>query len=248
MENSTESTANINVYFKLQKARVALQEKKLPKTGKNEYAKFKYYELSDFLPSVNQIFLDVGLTTCFNLSSDKAELTLININVPNEKIIFSSTLPERYEQKGSTPIQQLGGLHTYMKRYLYMNAMEIVEDDSIDCQNPKSKSKTSKVQEEYNDKIPDEFEKKEYVKTTPPSKTNPGVQTSKPPMSKEQVLLYLTKFLNQPIKDPQKAYRWKEKIIASSILSDDDKWTFLSSIDQVYDTKYHETFESSLKN
>lgn len=241
MDNSTESTANINVYFKLQKARVALQEKKLPKTGKNEYAKFKYYELSDFLPSVNQIFLDVGLTTCFNLSADKAELTLININVPNEKIIFSSTLPERYEQKGSTPIQQLGGLHTYMKRYLYMNAMEIVEDDAIDCQKPKPESK------EYEDEIPETPEKKEYVKTTSPSKTNPGVQTSKPPMTREQVLSYLTKFLNQPQKDPKKAYGWKENILSSPVLSNDDKWTFLSSIDQIYDTKYHETFESSLK-
>lgn len=242
MESNKENKENKNIYQRLQQARVALQEKKLPKTGKNEYAKFKYYELSDFLPSVNQIFLDTGLTTCFNLSEDKAELTLINLNDPTERIIFSTYLPEKYEQKGSTPVQQLGGLHTYLKRYLYMNALEIVENDSIDCQKPKEESKPTKKQEtEYEDEIP------EYVKITPPSKANPGVQTSKPPMSREQVFSYLTKFLSQPEKDHKKAYGWKEKIIASSTLSNDDKWTFLTSIDQVYDTKYHETFEASLK-
>lgn len=219
---------NKNIYEKLQCARVALQGKKLPKTGKNEYAKFKYYELSDFLPSVNQIFLDIGLTTCFNLSEEKAELTLINTHTPEERIIFSSTLPEKYEQKGSLPIQQLGGLHTYLKRYLYMNAMEIVEDDSIDCQNPKK-------------------EQEEYVKTTPPSKANPGVQVAKPPMNREQIFSYLTKFLGQPTKDYKKAYGWMMKINESNTLSDKDKMQLLMSIDTAYDTKYHETFESSLK-
>ncbi len=38
MESNIEHKENKNIYQRLQLARVALQEKKLPKTGKNEYA------------------------------------------------------------------------------------------------------------------------------------------------------------------------------------------------------------------
>ncbi len=216
--------------------------------------RIKYYELSNFLPSLNQIFLDTGLTTCFNLSEDKAELTLININDPNERIIFSTYLPEKYEQKGYTPVQQLGGLHTYLKRYLYMNALEIVENDSTDCQSPKNTTqatedvKTPKERmDEYNKAwVESDNLQKEYVKVNPPSKSTPGVQTSKAPMNREQVFTYLTKFLNQPEKDYKKAYGWMMRINETNILSNEDKMQFLISIDNVYDTKYYETFERKL--
>lgn len=237
MEPNTKETKNI--FERLQRARVALQELKLPKTGKNEYAKFKYYELSDFLPSVNQILLDEGLTSSFNLNEDRAELTLINTYNSDERMVFSSPLPEKYEQKGSTPIQQLGGLHTYLKRYLYMNALEIVENDSIDCQNP---NKPESKKEEYEDSIP------EYVKVDPPSKSNPIVQTVKPPMEKDKVYQYLNRFLNQSEKDSKKAYGWMKGIIDNPGLKNEDKTQLLLAIDVVYNTKYCQEFKESINN
>ena len=38
----------MNVYSKLQTARVRLQESNLKKSGENKFAGFKYFELGDF--------------------------------------------------------------------------------------------------------------------------------------------------------------------------------------------------------
>ena len=46
--------------------------------------------------------------------------------------MFSSPVAE-VVIKGSNAIQSLGGANTYMKRYLYLNALEIVESDSFDA-------------------------------------------------------------------------------------------------------------------
>lgn len=120
-----------NVYAKLQEARVLLQQKNNKKSGKNKFANFSYYELADFIPSVNEIFKDLQLTSLFNIVDEKATLTIVNLENTEEKIVFESPIAEA-EIKGTTPIQCLGGVHTYMKRYLYLNALEIVESDMFD--------------------------------------------------------------------------------------------------------------------
>lgn len=127
-----EENKNLNVYAKLQKARVELQKKNLKKSGKNKFANFNYYELADFLPSINELFNELGLFSQFNIRENVATLTIINIQNITDVVMFESPVKEA-EIKGSTPIQCLGGIHTYMKRYLYLNALEIVESDMFDA-------------------------------------------------------------------------------------------------------------------
>ena len=116
---------------KLQECRVELQNKKLKKSGENKFAKFKYYELTDFLPTVNQMFLEKGLFSNFSIFNNTAQLTITDTE-DNDEQIFSSPIADA-ELKGCTPIQSLGAVHTYMKRYLYLNALEIVESDALDA-------------------------------------------------------------------------------------------------------------------
>ena len=51
----------MNIYEKLQKARVELQSLGLKMGGHNKFADFKYFELKDFLPKVNEIFENLKL-------------------------------------------------------------------------------------------------------------------------------------------------------------------------------------------
>jgi len=46
-------------------------------------------------------------------------------------IEFSSPTAEAKLVK-ATPVQELGAVHTYLKRYLYLNALELVEPDVLD--------------------------------------------------------------------------------------------------------------------
>lgn len=125
--------SEMNVYQRLQKARIDLQNAKIKKSGKNAYANFSYFELKDFIPTVNNLFDKYGLSSNFSIIDDMANLYIINADKPEENILFTSPIAET-QLKGCTPIQALGAIHTYMKRYLYLNAFEIVEDDLLDAQ------------------------------------------------------------------------------------------------------------------
>lgn len=135
----TEKTkSEVSVLQKLQQARVMLQEKNLKKTGYNPFQKFNYFELSDFLPQVNKIFNELKLYSHFNLYKDKAKLVIICTET-NDQVQFTTPIQQIKE---NAKMQDIGAIHTYSKRYLYYNALEIVENDLIDCkdQSPKKSS------------------------------------------------------------------------------------------------------------
>ncbi|SUC09928.1 ERF superfamily [Pasteurella canis] len=118
----------MNIYQKLAQARVKLQEKGLKKTGKNR--SFNYFELKDFLPSVNEIFAQLNMCSVISYTSELATLTIYD-GEKDEKIIFTSPMVEKALPSG-TDIQNLGAIQTYQRRYLYLTALEIAENDMVD--------------------------------------------------------------------------------------------------------------------
>jgi len=128
----------MSVYKKLMDARIRLQGTKLKKSGKNKFAGYEYFELGDFLPAVQQIFADVGLCGIVSYSNDYAELRIIDVDAPDNAIALTSPMAEA-NLKGTHPIQNLGAVETYQRRYLWMTAMEIVEHDALDSSPPVEK-------------------------------------------------------------------------------------------------------------
>lgn len=121
----------MNVYKKLQKARIKLQQTELRKSGKNKFAGYEYFELGDFLPAIQRICDEVGL--CGVVSYDEVNATLtIHDTDGDGTIVFSSPMSSA-ELKGCHAVQNLGAVQTYLRRYLWTNAFEIVEHDSLDA-------------------------------------------------------------------------------------------------------------------
>lgn len=118
------------IHEKLQQARVTLQNKKLKKSGKNQY--YDYYELADFIPAINEIFNELKLHSAFNITKEKAILKITDIEDPEQMELYEAPLVKA-ELKSCTAVQALGATITYLKRYLYMNALEIVESDYLDA-------------------------------------------------------------------------------------------------------------------
>lgn len=119
-----------NIYQKLAQARVELQNKGLKKSGENKFSGFTYFELSDFLPSINDIFNQIGLCGIVSFTQELATLTIHNTE-NDEKLVITSPM-EQATVKGCQPIQNLGAIQTYQRRYLYLSALEIVENDRLD--------------------------------------------------------------------------------------------------------------------
>lgn len=130
------------VYAKLQKARVMLQSMPIKKSGFNSFAGFKYFELSDFLPSVNTIFAELGLCSVFCINDGEATLRIYDSEFGGV-IFFNSPTAEAGAGK-APPIQALGSMHTYLRRYLMLNALEITEHDAVDATIKKDEPKSAK--------------------------------------------------------------------------------------------------------
>lgn len=130
--NNVEVIASYNIYTKLQKLRKDFHQLDLKKSGENKYAGFKYFELKDFLPSAVELLEKYNLTTIMTTNSEGASLVLINCDNSSETITFS--IPDAECQlKGCTDIQSLGGKITYQKRYLYVNLLDVCENDTLDA-------------------------------------------------------------------------------------------------------------------
>lgn len=137
----------MTIYKKLMDARIRLQNTKLTKTGNNKFAGYQYFELGDFLPSINTIFNDVGLCGVVSFTSDLATLTITDID-DGKNIVITSPMADA-NLKGCHPIQNLGAVETYSRRYLWVTAMEIVEHDALDSSEPLKENHSQKMESAY---------------------------------------------------------------------------------------------------
>ncbi|WP_125152421.1 ERF family protein [Clostridium rectalis] len=131
-----------NIFEKLQTTRVKLQNSNLKKSGKNAYAGFDYFELSDIMPKLNEILQEEKLTFIIDFKTDLATIKLINCEEPNE-FLEASTQYAEANLKGCQPIQCLGGQQTYLRRYLIVNMFNITEPDLFDSALGKNKKTTN---------------------------------------------------------------------------------------------------------
>lgn len=144
MENKSLNESVIDI-------RVKLQNSGIKKSGVNKYAGFDYFELSDFLPKLNELMQEEKINDRFYIKDNYATLELqkggeFNIyTIPF--VLFETPLTYKKDKDGNfikdkndeyiqvpsmQDIQYLGALNTYYKRYLYLNAFGITDGEIID--------------------------------------------------------------------------------------------------------------------
>ena len=121
----------MSVYKKLVEARVALQGKTLSKSGHNKFAGYKYFELGDFLPSIQSIFHEIGLCDVISFTSELATMVIYDTE-DGTSVTFTSPMGSA-QLKGCHEVQNIGAVETYQRRYLYTVALSIVEHDALDA-------------------------------------------------------------------------------------------------------------------
>ena len=122
----------MNIFDKMNVAKLSILKTNLKKSGENKFAGFKYYELADILPTIIQVCNDLKLFTSISFRDDVALLQIVNIEEPTEHLEYLSPMKE-LQLKGCNAIQALGGTETYQRRYLYMTAFDIIENDMFDA-------------------------------------------------------------------------------------------------------------------
>ena len=146
------------LYGKLKQIKVELRKVINTKSGYNTHSKFKYYQLEDFLPQIleafsryniyNEYSIDTDLEiveerTDFDEETNKtyktvtkrpveyAYLYLKNLDNEDDEMVYRLKTAEA-SVYGAAAIQNLGAKITYMKRYVYMSLLDIVEPDAVD--------------------------------------------------------------------------------------------------------------------
>lgn len=145
----------MTIYEKLAEARTRLNVKK---SGRNNFAKYGYFELADFLPEINLLAKELGFVCLVSFDAEKATMTIKDATGEGE-IIFTSPMSTA-ELKGCHAVQNLGAVQTYLRRYLYQTAFEIVEAEQLDALPLDRQEQKQQVRAEEKKKIDDD----EYLK------------------------------------------------------------------------------------
>jgi len=149
----------MSVHKKLMQARIQLQNTKLSKSGHNKFAGYQYFELGDFLPKINEIFNELGLAGIVSFTAETSSLTITDTETGKE-IVITSPMAQA-SLKGCHEVQNLGASQTYLRRYLWVTAMEIVEHDALDATTgQETKGKGVHKPTDNQDFQPDEEERK----------------------------------------------------------------------------------------
>lgn len=130
----------MNVYQKLNAARAKFHGIELKKSGHNKFAGYKYFELGDFIIPALEIFKEFGLTGIISFGKETADLRIVNNEKPEEVIVIESPMSSA-ALKGCHEVQNLGAVQTYLRRYLWVAALEIVEHDALDSSKPVEEKK-----------------------------------------------------------------------------------------------------------
>lgn len=137
----------MNVYQKLNLAREKFHSAEIKKSGHNKFANYYYFELADFVVPALKIFKEVGLTSVIRFETDIATMEIVNNEKPEDRIYITSPMSEA-SLKGCHPVQNLGAVETYVRRYLWVTALEIVEHDGLDSSAPVKVEENSEIKEE----------------------------------------------------------------------------------------------------
>ena len=136
--NMTAAKTTENVYQKLLRARSEFLKANIEKTGKNMHLSFKYFELEDIVPTAIKVFEEVGLVSVVNFTEDTAIMRVVNTDKTDEIVEFIAPFNQikpivsNTGKQATNEMQALGSSITYMRRYLYMIALDICESDEID--------------------------------------------------------------------------------------------------------------------
>ena len=128
----TADVSKLNIHQKLLLVRDEFAQAEVKKTGKNIQLSSKFYELADIVPVARPIFTKYRLLPLTTFASGKATMVVVDVDSPEEKLIFELDVQTYEGNKAVTPPQAYGAVVTYYRRYLYMVALDVVEADYLE--------------------------------------------------------------------------------------------------------------------
>lgn len=136
-----------SVAERLAEVRLKFLEQGVDKSGKNMMLKSLYFTLSDIVPVAMPLFHEARLLPMVNIDNTTATICIADYDDPQQNLIFCAPMREYAGNAGVNPLQAAGASITYMRRYLYLVALDIVEVDDIEEHTAKHAPDRNRVEE-----------------------------------------------------------------------------------------------------
>lgn len=100
---------------------------------------YSFFQLDDFLPKANELCSMYGVLPVFNIvkryreNAAPEEVAVLTVHDCYSEQTIEFVIPTEDVTNTQTRIQGLGAKNTFLKRYLYMNFLEIAEKDLIEA-------------------------------------------------------------------------------------------------------------------
>jgi hypothetical protein len=119
------------IYKKLQDVRVELAAAALKKSGKNKFSGYDYFELGDFIPTAMSLMKKHNLCGIISYGLETASLSIHDTEADGEPVVITTPMSTA-ALKSCHEVQNLGAVQTYLRRYLWITALELTEHDALD--------------------------------------------------------------------------------------------------------------------
>ena len=195
-----ENIQEQDVLDKIQMGKYMLSQIKLEKTGRNNFQKYNYFELKDFLPAVQEICVKLGLRTHFNMKHKTKIILEVSDKQSGTETDFWCHRPKNTEKNPQKFTQLEGSIQTYYMRYLYIQMFELTESDVIDSDQTKQEEKPKKQPQ----KKP---VKKQVKQSKPTTKTKKETQEPKPKQEQKDYEYHSVEEVANYVKNFYKEYK-----------------------------------------
>ena len=132
LKTADKINEDVKIYDKIQQGKLMFRASGVKKTGRNNFQKYSYFTLEDILSAMIPICIELKLSTRFVFSATAGNM-IIRDEEDGSECFFTTPLPEVKNENPRKAMQDIGALQTYARRYLYLQAFEIEEVDTIDA-------------------------------------------------------------------------------------------------------------------
>ncbi|RAP51206.1 MAG: hypothetical protein BZ133_03700 [Methanosphaera sp. SHI613] len=138
-ENIYKEDIPVHLLAKIMQARKMFKDKGITKSGYNHFQNFAYYELKDIIPEAIEICIELKLATKFTYENNLYKLKVYDLENKEQTEFCMPGKDYKNEGNINNQLQNLGKIQTYIRRYLYLQFLDITENDVVDASKPKLK-------------------------------------------------------------------------------------------------------------
>ena len=142
MQNQEEKLPTL--HLRMAAIKMEISKRKIPKSGLNKFSGFRFHELTDFMPVINELNDKYGVNAYPKFLKNEGICVLTVVNSDDKTDFYEVIIPyveaEMLAKGGDKSvvdaIQRLGSTITYNRRYLYQTGYDITENDGVDSLAP----------------------------------------------------------------------------------------------------------------